>query len=256
MAEKDFKIKSIEDIKPGAKPITGVSAEYYSQPIYQYNEAGEVIGKRDFGGSGISKAQRKTETDPEKARVGDYYYDGNGNLNVVPNSPTDVFNKWKITNDTSLYEKPTLNIDTIGTLAAPAMSSGAVAGLAAISGAKGASAASMAANAALMSGEAAKAAGLAGVGIGAAGSAAVAGLPILAISLVTSANAQMAQERAYKKALEDWQKSQEKPQKRISFFLSLSTSRLPRTFTRAVASLTICSPFLQSTVALTLRLSA
>ena len=210
MAEKDFKIKSIEDIKPGAKPITGISAEYYSQPIYQYNEAGEVIGKRDFGGSGISKAQRKIETDPEKARVGDYYYDGNGNLNVVPNSPTDVFNKWKITSDTSLYEKPTLNMDAIGTLAAPAMSSGAVAGLAAISGAKGASAASMAANAALMSGEAAKAAGLAGVGIGAAGSAAVAGLPILAISLVTSANAQMAQERAYKKALEDWQKSQEK----------------------------------------------
>lgn len=193
MADKDFKIRSIEDIsKPGAKPAIGISADPFSQPLYQYDETGRVIGKRDFGGSGISKAQREQVTDPEKARVGDYYYDLNGNLNVVPNSPTDIFNKWKITEDTSLYEKPTLDTGRIlETMASPILST--------IGGATGAGI-----GGAIAKGVGAKAA--AGAIAGGAGGL----LSFLAIGGVLSAQQVGAQEKAYREALKDWQKSQEK----------------------------------------------
>ena len=193
MADKDFKITSIEDInKPGAKPAIGVSADPFSKPIYQYDETGRITSKRDFGGSGISKAQREQVTDPEKARVGDYYYDLNGNLNVVPNSPTDIFNKWKITSDTSLYEKPTRDTGGIvETMLGPILGTAGGAVGAGIGGA-------------IAKGVGAKAA--AGAIAGGAGGL----LSFLAIGGVLSAQQAGAREQAYKDALKDWQKSQEK----------------------------------------------
>ena len=187
MADKDFKITSIEDInKPGAKPAIGVSADPFAKPIYQYDETGRIISKRDFGGSGISKAQREQVTDPEKARVGDYYYDLNGNLNVVPNSPTDIFNKWKITDDASLYEKPTKDVGRIlETMASPVLGTAG--------GAVGAG----------LGGAARKAAGAIAGGVGGL-------LGFLAVGGIISAQQVGAQEKAYKDALKDWQKSQEK----------------------------------------------
>lgn len=186
MADKDFKITSIEDInKPGATPVTGISTDSFAKPIYQYDENGRIIEKRDFGGSGVSKAQREQVTDPEKARVGDYYYDLNGNLNVVPNSPTDIFNKWKITSDTSLYAKPTRDSINTEMLATPALST--------LGGAAGA-------------GLGATAAGATGALAGGPASL----LTFLAIGGIISRQQMGAQEQAYKDALKDWQKSQEK----------------------------------------------
>lgn len=186
MADKDFKITSIEDInKPGATPVTGISTDPFAKPIYQYDENGRIIEKRDFGGSGISKAQREQVTDPEKARVGDYYYDLNGNLNVVPNSPTDIFNKWKITSDASLYAKPTRDSINTEVLASPVLST--------LGGAAGA-------------GLGATAAGATGALAGGPASL----LSFLAIGGIISRQQMGAQEQAYKDALKDWQKSQEK----------------------------------------------
>lgn len=187
MAEKDFKITSIEDInKPGAKPAIGISDDPFSRPIYQYDETGRITSKRDFGGSDISKAQREQVTDPEKARVGDYYYDLNGNLNVVPNSPTDIFNKYKITDDTSLYAKPTRDTGGIvETMLGPILgTAGGVAG----------------------AGIGAKVAGATGATIGAPAGL----LSFLAIGGVMSAQQAAEREEAYKNALKDWQRSQEK----------------------------------------------
>ena len=187
MADKDFKITSIEDInKAGAKPVTGISADPFAKPIYQYDETGRITEKRDFGGSDISKAQREQVTDPEKSRVGDYYYDLNGNLNVVPNSPTDIFNKYKITDDTSLYEKPTRDTGgIIETLLGPILGT---------------------AGGAVGTGIGAKIAGAAGAAVG--GPAGL--LSFLTIGGVVSAQQAAAREKAYKDALKDWQKSQEK----------------------------------------------
>lgn len=189
MAEKTF---NIDLTRPGAKPITGISADPFATPIYQYDETGRIIEKRDFGGSGISKAQREQATTPESARIGDYYYDLNGNLGVVPNSPTDIFNKYKITSDTSLYEKPTRDTGSIlETMAAPIL--GTVGG-----------AAGSGIGAAIAKGAGAKAAAGAVAG-GAAGL-----LSFLAIGGVISAQQAGAREKAYRDALKDWQKSQEK----------------------------------------------
>ena len=182
MADKDFKITSAEDIKAGAKPVFGINADNFAMPLYRYDEnTGRAVEKRDSGGTMVSKAGRENVTDPEKARVGDYYYDNNGNLNVVKNSPTDVFNRFKITEDMSLKSKPTReSVDNLEGLAMPAISSTAVA---AAVGAR--------------------------AGAGAVAGAAAGLLPALAIGGVISANAQMAKEKAYRAALEEWQKSQE-----------------------------------------------
>lgn len=212
--EHNFKIKTIEDIKPGVTPATGISADPFSLPLYQYDEKGNIIGSRDFGGSGISKAQRGYVSDPEKARIGDYYYDDNGNLNVVPNSPTDVFNKWKITNDSSLYAKPqALSAMGIEDILGPLMTPAAIGGMAATGSAKAAAGAMGLSANALMSGQVAEAAGIAAANagaVGALGTAAMVASPLLAINLVVSANQQMAKEKAYRQALKDWQKSQER----------------------------------------------
>lgn len=169
--------------KAGAKPVTGISTGT-TPVIYQYDENGNVTGKRDFGGTGIQKSSMTIETNPSRARIGDYYYDGNGNLNVVPNSPTDIFNKWKLTDDKSLYAKPTRSQFSGNGLPLGAINTGVTTGLAAFKGASSA--------------------------LGAAGSAMMTGPLLAAISAVSYANEEMARERAYRDALKDWEKSQEK----------------------------------------------
>lgn len=165
--------------KEGAKPVQGAPSG--STFIRQTDEEGRII-RATPSGAPLDTANVVTPQEAkQQTRIGDYYYDRTGNLGVVPNSPTDIFNKWKITSDTSLYAKPTREGMNLEGLAQPVISTGAVGGvLGAIKGA--------------------------GALAGAAGGL----LTGLAIGGVVSANAQMAQEKAYRDALKDWQKSQEK----------------------------------------------
>ena len=167
--------------KRGAKPNIGISTNPFGAPIYRYDETGRVIDVIGGDTSPLAKSQIKYETDPEKARIGDYYYDNNGKLNVVPNSPTDVFNKYKVTEDKNLYAKPTRDSITSEGLAQSVIPTTTV-GIA--TGIKG--------------------------GIGALAGSAGGLLAGLALGGVISANAQMAQEKAYSDALKEWQKSQDR----------------------------------------------
>ena len=187
MAEDPF---NKDATRAGYKPPVGINADPFSHPIYQYDENGTIVDKRDFGGTAIEKTKEVRTSDPEKARVGDYYYDGNGNLNVVPNSPTDIFYKYKLTGDATLSAKPEKNIDMF-----PIASGLISSGFGALGSATGAAIA-------------AKTGATAAAG-GAVAGAAMAGLPVLALLNVVNANQVMAQEKAYKKALADWQKSQQ-----------------------------------------------
>lgn len=149
--------------------------------IRQTDETGRITRATPSGAPLDTANVVSPQVASQQTRIGDYYYDRTGNLGVVPNSPTDIFNKWKITSDTSLYAKPSREGMNLEGLAQPVISTGAVSGV--LGAAKGA-----------------------GALAGAAGGL----LTGLAIGGVVSANVQMAQEKAYRDALKDWQKSQEK----------------------------------------------
>lgn len=169
--------------KEGAKPVQGAPSG--STFIRQTDEEGRII-RATPSGAPLDTANVVTPQEAkQQTRIGDYYYDRSGNLGVVPNSPTDIFNKWKITSDTSLYAKPTRDSINAEVLASPALST--------LGGAVGA-------------GIGAKVAGAAGALTGAG----LALLPGLAIGGVLSAQQMGAQEKAYRDALKDWQKSQER----------------------------------------------
>lgn len=179
MAEEN----SVENvIKQGFKPVVGMNANSFDMPLYRYDESGRVVEKRDGGMSLVEKAQQGFETDPEKARVGDYYYDATGNLNVVPNSPTDIYNKYKITKDQTLYEKPTR--DSVGSALNLAASAIPTAAIGAFTGA--------------VKGAGAVAGAVPGLLVGA----------LIAGGRFT--HGEFEKERAYQNALKEWQKSQEK----------------------------------------------
>lgn len=173
-------------LKEGAtnpKPPVGVGTDGVN--LYRYDEEGNIIENRNFGGSGLWKSQHPYESDPEKARVGDYYYDQSGNLQVVPNSPTDIYNKWKITDDTSLYAKPTRQ-DVTNLMLSPIAETAGASGAGAIIGAiKGGAAA-------------------------AASGAAIPLATLLPIAAVMTVNQEGRIESAYKDALKQWQESQDK----------------------------------------------
>ena len=169
------------NIKEGAKPVTGISGDPFSSPLYRYDESGRIIDSISVGSPGLTQRSKNYIDDPEKARIGDYYYDATGTLNVVPDSPTDIFNKWKYSTDTSLYAKPTRDMINAEVLASPLLST--------LGGGAGA----------VIGGIAAKKAAVgiaAGMGVGAAAAL----LPGLAIMAVVSANQMGAQEKAYKDA--------------------------------------------------------
>lgn len=170
--------------KSGGKPVSGKTTGIGDWPIsiYDYDSEGKVTGHQDS----YSRVNRNNViTDPEKARIGDYYYDANGKLQVVPNSPTDYFNKYKITNDFSLYEKPKLSDSSsfwptvIGDATYSAVSMGG----------------------ALYKGL--------GLATATATTSAVM-LPLIAIQMVASANAEGAKQKAYMEAIKEWQKSQDR----------------------------------------------
>ena len=180
------------EIKKGATPVQGAPSG--TGWIRQTDETGRIIRATPSGAPLDTANVVSPQESSKQTRIGDYYYDRTGNLGVVPNSPTDIFNKWKITSDTSLYAKPTRDMVNAEVLASPALST--------IGGAAGS----------LLGASAAKAAGATAGGVIAGAGAGLAGglLPFLAIGGIMSVQQFGAQEKAYKKALEDWQKSQEK----------------------------------------------
>ena len=164
----------MEDIKEGSKPVQGAPA------------GTGWFRKLDEGGRIIDATVPKDQQPTTPTRIGDYYYDRTGNLGVVPNSPTDIYNKWKFTEDASLYAKPTKNTGgALEAMAAPILGT--------VGGTVGA-------------GLGAAAAKAAGALAGSAGGL----LSFLAIGGVMSRQQVAAQEDAYKQALKDWQRSQEK----------------------------------------------
>lgn len=175
--------------KSGAKPISGKTVGPGGiNGLYQYDENGKVINHPDT----YSTANRKptsANTNPENVRIGDYYYDLGGKLQIVPNSPTDIFKKWGITKDTSLYDKPT-KPNTAGAFLPTALSAlGGGATSAAAQSLAGAGAASA---------------------IGATGGTLIGLLPMLAIGMVATGNATSAEIKKYHEALREWQKSQDR----------------------------------------------
>lgn len=167
--------------KAGAKPVTGITGSSSFAPnLYRYDENGRIIENITEGSSPFSKSKTKYTSDPEEARIGDYYYDQNGKLNVVPNSPTDIFNKWKITDDSSLYSKPKKS-DYVNFGEALGTTVGSVVGTAVGGAVRG---------------------GVPGAVLG-GGMAALIAMPAMASTVG-------AQEKAYKQALKDWQKSQDR----------------------------------------------
>lgn len=175
MADKTF---NVDVTKAGGKPVVGISSDPLATPIYRYDKTGKIVEQRGVGETAPSKVQRKQSGELVGSRVGDYYYDNSGNINVVPNSPTDIFQKWKFSEDTSLYAKPTRDMINAEVMATPALST--------IGGAVGA--------------------GLTGASAGGVASL----LSGFAIMGVVSAQQMGAQEKAYKEALEEWQKSQDR----------------------------------------------
>lgn len=174
----------MDEWKEGAKPVQGAPSG--STFIRQTDETGRIIRATPSGAPLDAANVVSPQEASKQTRIGDYYYDRSGNLGVVPNSPTDIFNKWKITSDTSLYAKPTK--DTGGILESM---------VAPILGTTG---------------------GAVGAGLGAVAkkaTGAIAGGPAglltgLAIGGILSVQQVGAREKAYKDALEEWQKSQER----------------------------------------------
>lgn len=170
--------------KEGAKPVQGAPSG--STFIRQTDEEGRII-RATPSGAPLDTANVVTPQEAkQQTRIGDYYYDRSGNLGVVPNSPTDIFNKWKITSDTSLYAKPTKDTGSIlEAMATPILGT---------------------AGGAVGAGIGAAAKGAAGALAGSAGGL----LGFLAIGGVLSAQQAGAKEKEYKDALAEWQKSQER----------------------------------------------
>lgn len=170
--------------KEGTKPVQGAPSG--STFIRQTDEEGRII-RATPSGAPLDTANVVTPQEAkQQTRIGDYYYDRSGNLGVVPNSPTDIFNKWKITSDTSLYAKPTKDTGSIlEAMAAPVLGT---------------------AGGAVGAGVGAAAKGAAGALAGSAGGL----LGFLAIGGVLSAQQAGAKEKEYKDALAEWQKSQER----------------------------------------------
>lgn len=169
-------------IKEGIKPISGAPSNFWQGgTIRKTDDEGRIVDTK-ISGAPLDTANVVSKQEYETpVRLGDYYYDRSGNLSVVPNSPTDIFQKWKYTNDTSLYEKPTRESINNEGLFAPLISTGAVG---AYTGIKG--------------------------GLGALAGSTAALLPALAIGGVVSAQQAGAQEKAYRDALAEWQKSQDR----------------------------------------------
>ena len=95
-------------IKEGIKPISGAPSNFWQGgTIRKTDDEGRIVDTK-ISGAPLDTANVVSKQEYETpVRLGDYYYDRSGNLSVVPNSPTDIFQKWKYTTDTSLYEKPT-----------------------------------------------------------------------------------------------------------------------------------------------------
>ena len=93
------------EVKKGATPVQGAPSG--TGFIRQTDETGRIVRTTPSGGALDTANVVSPQEASKQTRIGDYYYDRTGNLGVVPNSPTDIFNKWKITSDTSLYAKPT-----------------------------------------------------------------------------------------------------------------------------------------------------
>lgn len=169
-------------IKEGIKPISGAPSNFWQGgTIRKTDDEGRIVDTK-ISGAPLDTANVVSKQEYEApVRLGDYYYDRSGNLSVVPNSPTDIFQKWKYTTDTSLYEKPTRESISNEGLLAPLISTGAVG---AYTGIKG--------------------------GLGALAGSTAALLPALAIGGVVSAQQAGAQEKAYRDALAEWQKSQDR----------------------------------------------
>ena len=187
--------ETTEDIiKQGYKPPVGYSpgvGGLQSFDIYQYDKDGYAIDKRSGTANAFANRSYRDDVDPEKNRIGDYYYK-NGKLEVVPSSPTDIYNRTKFTNDTGLVAKPKKSdfIDVFNSLVTPSIGNAAGTGVAAVGGAV----------------KAAKAGAAAGVGaISAAGPWALIGGAMVALN---SRQNVAKQEAAYKKALEDWNEQQ------------------------------------------------
>lgn len=177
------------EIKEGAKPVQGGLSSALIGPgtyVRQTDETGRIISARPSGAPLDTANVVSPQEFNKQTRIGDYYYDRSGNLSVVPNSPTDIFNKWKITSDTSLYAKPTKDTGSIlEAMAAPVLGT---------------------AGGAVGAGIGAAAKGAAGALAGSAGGL----LGFLAIGGVLSAQQAGAKEKEYKDALAEWQKSQER----------------------------------------------
>lgn len=180
--------------KVGQKPVQGAPSG--TGFVRQLDENGRIIDARTSGAPLDTANVVSPEEYSKQNRIGDYYYDRSGSVSVVPNSPTDIANKWGYTQDTSLYAKPTRDQFSSGGEATGLVATASGIGLeAAIAGRAAAKAA---------------AAGAAGTTIGALGGATLAGLPFAAISGVMYAQQVGAEEKAYKEALEKWNESQEK----------------------------------------------
>lgn len=175
----------------GKKPVVGVPSTFgLGTTIREYDEDGRI--KRVIT-SGAPLDTRSTEAAQHKLkvakgeeapeRIGDYYYDKTGNLQVVQNSPTDFYNKWRFSEDETLYAKPKREDFSSGSEAL---------GLASLGGsALGAVIGKM-------------------VGLGATGSLGLTLAPMAAYNAILYRQQVAEEEQAYKKALEEWNKSQEK----------------------------------------------
>ena len=182
MDENGEKIKGFEYVNK--RPALGAPSSF---------EQGTIIRELDDEGrfkrvttSGAPLDTRNVKTPQEAAtpeRIGDYYYDRTGSLQVVPNSPTDFYNKWKFSEDTSLYTKPkredfSSGGEALGLSSLGGSALGAVAGKA--------------------------------VGLTATGSLGLTLAPMAALNAILYRQQVAKEEQAYKEALEEWNKSQEK----------------------------------------------
>ena len=186
MAEEKI---TIDDIRPGSTPAIGTPAGSNGLIIYEYDSNGFAKNRTTLGTSPITNRSFNQDRDPEQTRIGDYYYK-NGKLEVVPNSPTDFYNRLSYTNTKGLSSKPkeTDFVNLFGSAIVPTIATGGQTGVAAAIGARAA------------------AKGLAGASaIASAGPAALVGLGITA---VTSSYEVGKQRQRYKDALEAWNEEQ------------------------------------------------
>lgn len=179
MADTAAENPKLPELKKGAELPAGAPSG--TGAIVQTDETGRIVRSTPSGAPLDTAEVVSPQEFSKQTRIGDYYYDRSGNINVVPNSPTDIFQKWKFTEDTSLYAKPTRESINAEGIASPIISTGTIA---AATGAR--------------------------AGIGALAGAAGGLLAGLAIGGVVSAQQMGAQEKAYQDALKEWQKSQDR----------------------------------------------